>query len=128
MQKLIFIVPALIVDRYVFSTLHHLGEIPDMLDNMQISVVGGQPEEIKSDREIVLVAVKQNGWALRYVAEELKSDKEVALAAVKQKPNALQFVPEHLKLDRETQSVAGVEDVNTTKIPDAGLGSNPSLA
>ena len=36
-QKLLFIVPALIINRNVFSTLHHLAEgIPDMLDNMQI--------------------------------------------------------------------------------------------
>ena len=35
-QKLVFIVPVLIVDRYVFSTLYHLGGIPDMLDYMQI--------------------------------------------------------------------------------------------
>jgi hypothetical protein len=32
---------------------------------------------LKNDKEIVLIAVKQNGRALQYASEELKGDKEV---------------------------------------------------
>ena len=41
-------------------------------------------EELKSDREFILSAVKKNGSALEYASKELKSDREVVLAAVKQ--------------------------------------------
>ena len=40
---------------------------------------------LKNDREVVLAAVKQYGWALKYADPELKKDREVVLAAVKQK-------------------------------------------
>jgi hypothetical protein len=36
--------------------------------------------DLKNDKEVVLVAVQQNGDALRYASPELKADKEVALA------------------------------------------------
>ena len=35
-------------------------------------------DSLRSDRELVLTAVKNNGSALRYVEEELKYDHEVA--------------------------------------------------
>ena len=38
----------------------------------------------RSDREVVLAAVKQEGSALMHAAEPLKDDREVVLAAVKQ--------------------------------------------
>eukprot|EP00971_Amphidinium_carterae_P264976 5256374-Amphidinium_carterae.1 len=38
-------------------------------------------EECKADREIVLAAVKQNGYALQYAAGDCKNDREIVLAA-----------------------------------------------
>ena len=46
---------------------------------------------IKKDREIVLVAVKGYGWALRYADASLRRDREIVLAAVKQYGSVLQF-------------------------------------
>ena len=40
-------------------------------------------EELQADREVVLVAVKQDGSALRYASDKLRADKEVVLVAVK---------------------------------------------
>ena len=34
-------------------------------------------DSLKADREIMLEAVKQNGWALRYASEKLWNDPEL---------------------------------------------------
>ena len=47
------------------------------------------PEELKADKEVVLEAMKDHGFALEYVYEELKADKEVVLEAVKQNRETL---------------------------------------
>ena len=39
-------------------------------------------EELKGDREIVMAAVSQYGWALEFATEELKGDREFVMAAV----------------------------------------------
>jgi len=43
---------------------------------------------LKNDKEVVMIAVAQNGWALEYASDEMKSDKEVATAAVMQDERA----------------------------------------
>ena len=48
----------------------------------------------EQDKEICLEAVKQNGYALQYVKEQ---DKEICLEAVKQDGDALQYVKEYYK-------------------------------
>ena len=50
------------------------------------------PAELKSDREIVLAAMAQDGWALEFAAAELKGDREFVLAAVAQSGEALAYV------------------------------------
>eukprot|EP00971_Amphidinium_carterae_P037305 733273-Amphidinium_carterae.1 len=39
------------------------------------------PARYQADREIVLAAVKQNGYVLHMAAEECKADHEIVLAA-----------------------------------------------
>lgn len=39
-------------------------------------------DELRNDKEVVLVAVGNDGWALRYASKELRNDKEVVLEAV----------------------------------------------
>ena len=58
-------------------------------------------KEQKGDREIVLAAVSNDGYALMDATEELRGDREIVLAAVSQAPSALQFATEELKGDRE---------------------------
>ena len=58
-------------------------------------------DEQRADREVVLAAVAQNGYALRYASVELRADREVVLAAVAQDGDALQFASVELRADRE---------------------------
>ena len=44
------------------------------------------------NREIILEAVKEDGWALEFASEEFKADKEVVLAAVKEDSRALRYI------------------------------------
>ena len=71
---------------------------------------------LKADREFMLAAVKQNGWALKYASDELKGDREIVLEAVKQKGYALQFASDELKGDREivleAVRTSGIEVLN----------------
>ena len=53
------------------------------------------------DREIVLVAVKQNAVALESAATELKEGREISFEAVKQNASALESAPGESKADRE---------------------------
>jgi len=51
--------------------------------------------ELKADREIVLAAVAQCGYALRHAASELKADREIVLAAVAQNEEAWKYAASH---------------------------------
>ena len=57
--------------------------------------------ELQADREVVLAAVRQNGWVLCYASTELRADREVVLAAVQQDGRALEFASPELRADRE---------------------------
>jgi hypothetical protein len=57
--------------------------------------------ELRGDQEIVMAAVKQNGWALEWASAELQGDREVVMAAVKQNVGALKYASVELKSDRE---------------------------
>lgn len=54
-------------------------------------------KELKADKEIGLMAVKQYGWNLSYLSEELKSDKEIVLEALKQDKTALKFASKEIQ-------------------------------
>lgn len=54
-----------------------------------------------NDKEVVTVAVEQDGHALHWASAALKSDKDVVLAAVHQKWAALTHVHPDLLLDIE---------------------------
>ena len=53
--------------------------------------------ELKGDREIVMVAVKQYWNALQYASAELRDDHEIVIAAVKQDKSAMRFASSGLK-------------------------------
>ena len=57
-------------------------------------------ENLKKDKEIVLIAVKENGIHLEYADESLKKDREIVLAAVKNFGTSLSFADESLKKDK----------------------------
>lgn len=68
------------------------------------------PERARGDREAVLAAVAQDGFAIRYAAPELRADREVVLAAVAQSGRALEHAAVDLQADREVALVAMAQD------------------
>lgn len=69
-------------------------------------VLAEADDSLKSDRDFIVAAVKQGGWALEYADASLKADREVVLVAVKQDGRALKFADDSLKADREVVLVA----------------------
>lgn len=57
----------------------------------------GVPQEYRSNKEVVLQAVRHNGANLEYASDELRKDEEVVYAAVLNDGNALQFADEQLR-------------------------------
>ena len=57
--------------------------------------------DLNNDKEIVLAAVNQDGYALTFASDHLKNDKEVVLTAVQKDGTALSFASDHLKNDKE---------------------------
>ena len=58
-------------------------------------------DDLRSDREVVIAAVKQNGVALEYASRELLSDRDFMLAAVGQDGATLEYASDELRADRE---------------------------
>jgi hypothetical protein len=63
--------------------------------------LGGRmvPTNWRSEIEIVMLAVEQNGMALKFASEELRNDRSVVLAAVMMRGTALMYASEELKSD-----------------------------
>ncbi len=58
-------------------------------------------ESLRKDREVVLEAVKSDGYALEYVDKSFKKDREIVLELVKSNGSALEYTDESLRRDRE---------------------------
>ena len=56
---------------------------------------------MKSDKDIVLAAAKQNWLAFEYASVEMRMEKEIVMAAVQSDGRALQFASEELKKDQD---------------------------
>ena len=54
-------------------------------------------EELRGEKEIVLIVVKQSAGALENASEKLCGDKEIVLIASKQNGHALQYASEELR-------------------------------
>merc|ERR1711972_1306938 len=57
-------------------------------------------EDLRSNRDIVLAAVRERGWELGHAAEILRHDRQVVLEAVQRHGEALQYAADELKRDR----------------------------
>lgn len=66
-----------------------------------LSLYNLEDQNLRDDREIVLLAVRQNGMALHFASKRLKGDLEVVMEAIKESGWALQYVAMELKEDRE---------------------------
>ncbi len=79
-------------------------------------------ESFKKDRKIVLAAVKQDGYNALYKADEsFKKDRKIVLAAVKRDGSALYIADESLKKDREIVLAAVKKDGYALKYADKSL-------
>lgn len=58
------------------------------------------------DKEVIMTAIVQSGWALEHASNGLKNDKEVVMAAVQQNGCALLHASDELKNDREVVMAA----------------------
>ena len=61
---------------------------------------------LRADREVAITAVRQYGRALAYVEGSLRDDREVVMAAVSQDAQALQFAGAALRFDAVLQLAA----------------------
>ena len=77
--------------------------------------------EFRSDRAIVMVAVRQNGYALERADESFKSDRDVVLAAATSHGHALQFAERSLKQDKDLVLRAVTEDAEALQFAHASL-------
>ena len=78
-------------------------------------------KSLKKDKEIVLSAVQQNGYSLKYADESLKKDKEIVLSAVQQNGYSLKYADESLKKDKEIVLSAVQQNGYSLKYADESL-------
>jgi hypothetical protein len=77
------------------------------LKDRYVCILESLPFEMRCDKEVVLLAVKKNGYDLKYADYLLKTDSEVVLSAVKQNGDLLEFADDLLQDNNEivTQAV-----------------------
>ena len=61
--------------------------------------------ELRADKKLVLAAVQQYGLALRWASKQLCADREIVVAAVRQKGSALVWASPELQADPELQQL-----------------------
>ncbi|MDR1323448.1 MAG: DUF4116 domain-containing protein [Candidatus Margulisbacteria bacterium] len=78
-------------DRGLLEAALKLPNSSEMYKKFPLSPLYYASPELQNDREIVLAAVKQDGFALEYASPALQKDKEIILAAVKSSGAVLKF-------------------------------------
>ncbi len=84
-------------------------------------------DSLKKDREIISIAVQQDGRSLQFADKSLKKDREIVLAAVKQNGKALYFADESLKKDREIVLAAVKQHALVLECADESLKKNREI-
>ena len=62
--------------------------------------------ELRADREVVMAAVSNHGSALNWASPELRADRDIVMAAVRNDGYALSYASLELQADREVNMVA----------------------
>ena len=68
------------------------------LNNLCINII---KEKYSDDKEFMLELVSVDGHLLRYASEDLKADKDIVLVAVKKYEHALEYASQELRDDKE---------------------------
>ena len=84
-------------------------------------------ESLQKDKEIVLAAIKENGRALEYADESFRKDKEIVLEAVKQTGVVLMYADESFQKDREIVLSAVKESGNALNYADKSLKKDKEI-
>lgn len=58
-------------------------------------------EDFKTDREVVLAAVRRTGMALKFAPKDFQNDREIVLAAVSEDGRAFQYASQQLKEEKD---------------------------
>lgn len=79
------------------------------------SVLRYVSESLRNDKQVVLLSVRYEGYALKYASERLRGDKEVVLAAISGQKNEhdlspLEYATESLRDDKEVVLAAVTKD------------------
>ena len=56
---------------------------------------------LKKDKDVVLAAVKNEGYAIKFADESFRNNREIIISAVQNDGSALEFAHENLKNDKE---------------------------
>ena len=67
------------------------------------------PKHFKKDREIVLAAVRNDGFAIADADSKLLDDKEIAIEAIKNNRNTFLLLNEKLTMDKDILTLFGLD-------------------
>ena len=67
------------------------------------------PKHFKKDREIVLAAVRNDGFAIADADSKLLDDKEIAIEAIKNNRNTFLLLNEKLTTDKDILTLVGLD-------------------
>ena len=67
------------------------------------------PNYFKTDREIVLAAVKNDGFAIADADRKFLDDKEIAIEAIKNNRNTFLLLNKKLTMDKEILTLVGLD-------------------
>lgn len=76
-------------------------ELVRILDKRMVLYDVSNPILEKIDREIVTIAIKQNGLCLAFVDQSFKADRKIVLMAVRQNGHALKYADDSLRSKKE---------------------------
>ena len=108
-EKVATIVNALKEQGLTSTDVLHEQALPMEKKRENALVDGENFEEFANDKEVVLKAVKRDGYNLQYASPELKNDKEIVLEAIKDADwgaYIFQYASPELKNDKEFIPVA----------------------
>ena len=70
------------------------------------------PKHFKKDREIVLAAVRNDGFAIADADSKLLDDKEIAIEAIKNNCNTFLLLNRKLTNDKDILALVGLDEIS----------------
>ncbi len=78
----------------IINDMNNKGELNNSTTTAYVAQNIG--EELKKDKDIMLILVRHYGLALQYADDTLKNDEDIALAAIADAPTAIKYVSKDL--------------------------------